>query len=301
MRYQGFHELIRAYLDTLKGRSSHANRCRDAAPWILTLTSTPIRRQILDRHKEKGHGHFQPGAAQANSELSLIRAACRWGIYEDVWNEGDPTVGIRKWKTAKRKRTCKFDELSRLLTYFDKAATEVEIRDRALFGLMLFTGCRPSEARKAPLNAITPYGEMGAWIKGKTKTGENQELPLPKQLMPWIAAWKEIRPTEGDNPYLFPGQWRGMPTSGDNVRFRWEVIRNILNITGLWTYDLRRTLVCEMRNSLHVQDSIRKAIINHTEASAFGHYDFVTFDALTGPIQQYADWLWGLNNTRGQS
>jgi hypothetical protein len=42
-----------------------------------------------------------------------------------------------------------------LLAYFDDAQTEEEIRWRALFGLMVFTGCRPSEARRARPDAIT--------------------------------------------------------------------------------------------------------------------------------------------------
>jgi DNA-binding CsgD family transcriptional regulator len=146
----------------------------------------------------------------------------------------------------------------------------------------------------AKLEAITPYGDMGSWNKGKTKNGETQELPLPTQLMPWLAAWKAIRPCERPSPYLFPGQAYGEAITSHLVRRRWHELRLILGITGLWNYDLRRTLVCEMGNTLHYSDSIRKAIINHTEHSAFGHYDVIPFDSLIEPIQRYADWLWGL-------
>jgi integrase/DNA-binding CsgD family transcriptional regulator len=292
--YQTFHELIRGYLDTkLKGKASYENRCNDARSWILTLTSTPTRKQILERHKAKGHGDFEAGATAANAELSLIRAACRWGMYQEVWDGGDPTAGIRKWKTAKRKRSGKFGELAALLHHLARASTYTELRDRAVFGLELFTGCRPSEARKTRLDAITPYGDMGAWIKGKTKTGENQELPLPKQLMPWIDAWKAIR-SRRPNPYLFPGQWDGQPITEDTVNFQWNALRTRLNITGLWNYDLRRTLACSMSNELGIDDGTIRAILNHADVSALGHYRFKSFDSLTKPIQQYADWLLAL-------
>ena len=225
-----------------------------------------------------------------------MRAACRWGLCQERWNGGDPTAGIKKWKTPKRKRTGKFEELRKLLDYFDHASTDIEIRDRALFGLMLFTGCRPSEARTAKTDAITPYAEMGSWIKGKTKTGEDQELPLPTQLMPWIAAWKAIKPNNM-SPYIFVGQWMGEPLSAAVVRLRWHDLRLILGITGLWNYDLRRTLASSLSNELHYDDVTIRATLNHHDGSALGHYCFKSFDSLTGPIQRYAEWLYALQDS----
>ena len=105
-----------------------------ASQWIFTLTTTPTRAEILARHLAICAGHFEPGATKANTELALIRAAVRWGAYQERWNGGDPTVGIKKWRTPKRKRTGKFDELRKLLGYFSRASTDVEIRDRALLG-----------------------------------------------------------------------------------------------------------------------------------------------------------------------
>ena len=296
MMYESFADLLAGYLDTLTGRASHSRMCMVAREWISRCTTTPTRAQILERHTAKGHGHFQRGASQANTELALMRAAFRWGLYQERWMGGDPTAGIKKWKTPKRKRVSKFEEIKMLLQYFERATTETEIRDRAVYGLMLFTGCRPSEARCAPLAAITSYGNMGCWIKGKTKTGENQELPLPRQLMPWIAAWKAIRPVSS-NPYLFPGQAYEQALGRAMVRVRWQELRVMLGITGLWTYDLRRTLACHTSNELHFDDGTIRAILNHFDGSALGHYRFKSFDSLTGPIQQYADWLCALKGS----
>jgi integrase len=144
-----------------------------AQQWIGTLTTTPTRAQILARHVAKGHGHFEHGAVQANTELALVRAAWRWGLYQERWTGGDPTAGIRKWKRPKRKRIGKLDELRNLLGYFEICATDTETRDRALFGIELFTGCRRGEARLARVDAITPYGELGRWQEGQDEDWRN--------------------------------------------------------------------------------------------------------------------------------
>lgn len=289
-----FPALMHGYLAHLTGRAGHSRSVRVASQWIAHLETAPTREDLLARHTAKGHGHFQHGAAQANKELALVRAACRWGLYYGRWNGGDPTAGIRKWKTPKRKRIGKFEELRTLLHFFDRAESPIEIRDRALFGLQLFTGCRTGEARTARIDAIIPYGTMGSWNKGKTKTGEDQELPLPSQAMAWIDAWKIIRPLGHPSPYLFVGQSFCEPLTDDGVRLRWSIIRTRLNIHGLWTYDLRRTLACYLSNELHYDDHTVRAILNHYDGTALGRYSFKSFDSLTGPIQHYADWLWAL-------
>ena len=293
MIYHGFPELIQGYLAYLTNRPGHRRTVRVASQWILTLTETPNRAHLLARHIAKGHGDFQPGSTQANKELAVIRAACRWGLYQERWTGGDPTFGIKKWKMARRKRICKFEEIRQLLGHFDRARTSTEIRDRALFGLQLFTGCRTGEARTARMDAITPYGTMGAWNKGKTKTGEDQELPLPWQVMHWIESWKAIRPPN-PSPYLFAGQWIGAPLSDDGVRVRWSILRTQLGIQGLWTYDLRRTLASYLSNELQQDDKTIQAILNHYDGRAISHYVHKTFDSLTSVIQRYADWLCAL-------
>jgi integrase len=88
-----------------------------------------------------------------------------------------------QFKTRKRTRVTKFQENIALHAYFARAETAIEIRDRAMFGFMWCTGCRPNEATTALLNAITPYGEMGCWNKGQTKNGQEYEVPVPSQSM----------------------------------------------------------------------------------------------------------------------
>ncbi len=303
MIYTEFSLLVTPYLEShLNGRARYVTIRGVATHWINNLTATPTRVEVLARHKAKGHGHFQQGAVQANSELALMRAACRWGLYQECWEGGDPTAGIRKWKRPKRKRIGRLDELRVLLRYFDCCVNDGELRDRALIGLQLFTGGRPGEARTARLDAIKPYGEMGCWTKGKTKTGEPHEIPVPWQVMRWIDAWLRVRPDHdlsGRNPHLFPGFILGAPITANAFRYRWQDLRVTLGMPGLWTYDLRRTLACYLGNELHYDDTTIRAVLNHYDGSALAHYYFKTFDSLIKPIQQYADWLCALKTTPG--
>ena len=289
-----YRELMRGYLNHLRDRSGYSRSVRVASQWILDQTETPTRDVIIRRHLEKGHGDFMPGAVQANKELALQRAAFRWGLYHNVWNGGDPTVGIKKWKTKHRKRIAKFLEIRSILSLFEFARTEKELRDRALYGIALFTGCRPVEVRTAIMGCIAPYGTGGCWTKGKTKNGEDHEIPLPSQAMEWLHAWLEVRRSIAhyqDSPWIFPGGDPAEPLSCSAVRSQWSSMMKSLNITGLWNYDLRRTLASYLINELGYADKKIQAILNHYDGRALSHYCHVSFDALVPVMQHYANWL----------
>lgn len=290
-------ELMTAYLESLNGKASYDRTFRAAAQWILKQEATPTRQQLIARMQEKGGGDCQPGCQQANKELAIQRAAFRWGLYHEVWDGGDPTVGIRKFKTKKRKRIAKFLEVRALLDFFSFADSETDMRNRALYGIALLTGCRPSEIRTAKLSDITPYGRGGSWHKGTTKTGEEQEIPLPSQAMAWVDAWVVARSANSryeKSPWLFPGQDPREPLSDEAMRKTWEQIREALRLDGLWNYDLRRTLASYLSNELSQSDKRVQAILNHSDGRALSHYCHVSFDAMMETLQAYADWLFGL-------
>lgn len=289
-----FPELVRAYLQHLRGKPCYGRTLRLAKPWILTLQACPTRKEIKDRHARIGSdgvpqtGDHQRLAAVANKELALLRSILHFGIDAERWTGGNPTERIRKWKTARRKRVFKFLDLRTLLLALEKARKPRELRDRALFGLMLLTGCRPGEARHAKKADIRPYGAMGIWHKPHTKTGEPQEVPLPSQLMAWLAT---LPSTESE--YLFAGKDR-KPIQDRRVNRLWSIMRKRLGLELLWTYDFRRSLASHMPGVLHVPDSAVKAILNHSDGSSQEHYTHYTFDTLCPIMQQYADWLFSL-------
>lgn len=187
---------------------------------------------------------------------------------------------------------------------FESARKDMEVRNRALMGLELLTGCRQGEARTARMGSIVRYGEMGCWNKGKTKTGEYHEIPVPRQAMVWLNAWLTIR--DGDarydgSPYIFPGPDPSKPLSDHGVRRWWKDICAELGFTGLWNYHLRRTLATYLSNELDYPDKKIQAILNHYDGRALSHYYHVSFDALVPVVQHYADWMCGLTGIGGES
>ncbi len=293
-----YFELMVAYLDSLNGRSGYERTFRVAAQWILRQTGTPTRAALLARMMEKGKGDFQDGCQQANKELAIQRAAFRWGMYHGTWTGGDPTAGIRKFKTKKRKRIARFLEVRALLDCFDFAQGEVDIRNRALYGIGLFTGCRPSEIRTARMGSIVAYDSaVGCWTKGTTKTGEDHEIPIPRQAMAWLNVWlalRSVNPRYHESPWIFPGLDPMEPLSEASMRLGWSILRRELGLSGLWNYDLRRTLASYLSNELNYADKKIQAILNHYDGRALSHYCHVSFDALVPVMQQYADWLCSL-------
>jgi integrase len=145
---------------------------------------------------------------------------------------------------------------------------------------------------------------MGCWTKGRMKNGQTQDVPLPSHYTPWLEAWTAIRlcpitatrptSTQRDSLYLFPGRGWQQPLSAHYVKLRWKQLREELGINGLWNYDLRRTLVCNLGNELGYDAPTIRAIINHTDGTTLGHYYFKSFDSLCKPIEAYADWLCAL-------
>ena len=184
-----------------------------------------------------------------------------------------------------------------MLDFFSFARTNTDLRNRALYGIALLTGCRPSEVRTAQLGSIRPYGAGGAWNKGETKTGEEQDIPLPTQAMQWVQAWLEVRNSQDRyrcSPWIFPGLDPHEPLSDEGMRRAWESIRTELRLEGLWNYDLRRTLASYLSNELDVSDKKIQAILNHYDGRALSHYCHVSFDATATTLQAYADWLFTL-------
>src|ERR1041384_5681512 len=105
---------------------------------------------------------------------------------------------------------------------------------------------------------------------------------------------KAIRPADRSNPYLFPGLQFEKPLTDTAIFKYWRDLREIIGIPGLWNYDLRRSLATILSNELKYRDAVIDAILGHEKTTSLGHYLHVSFDAMTEPIQHYADWLCGL-------
>jgi len=158
-----------------------------------------------------------------------------------------------------------------LLSYIEGLPTE---RDRALFGICLYTTARVNEA--CSLHTADVYGTDGrvrdritfrrATTKGKQET---RSVPVSPELRQLLEGYRS------DRPYLFPGRWgRGhiCPESADAIL---RAAFKRLGIEGASTHSFRRTAITWMHNERvpikHIQ-----SISGHKSLSALQRYIDVT-------------------------
>ncbi|WP_347276064.1 site-specific integrase [Leptolyngbya sp. FACHB-321] len=158
-----------------------------------------------------------------------------------------------------------------LLSYIEGLPTE---RDRALFGICLYTTARVNEA--CSLHTADVYGTDGrvrdritfrrATTKGKQET---RSVPVSPELRNLLEGYRS------DRPYLFPGRWgRGhiCPESADAIL---RAAFKRLGIEGASTHSFRRTAITWMHNERvpikHIQ-----SISGHKSLSALQRYIDVT-------------------------
>lgn len=166
-----------------------------------------------------------------------------------------------------------------LLSYIEGLPTD---RDRALFGICLYTTARVNEA--CSLHTADVYGTDGrvrdritfrrATTKGKQET---RSVPMSPELRKLMEEYRSDpgRISFAARPYLFPGRWgRGhiCPESADAIL---RAAFKRLGIEGASTHSFRRTAITWMHNERvpikHIQ-----SISGHKSLSALQRYIDVT-------------------------
>ena len=158
------------------------------------------------------------------------------------------------------------EELTRL---FDNGF--ISQRDRCLFAICLFTGCRISEAlalQKSDVKGNTITFRKST-TKGKLKT---RAIDIPPALQAYLSDYKY--PISYYNPYLFPSR-EGKALS----RFMADkILRSAcqrIGVDGVSTHSFRRTALTQMHNAgvplRHIQ-----AISGHRSLTSLERYLGVT-------------------------
>jgi integrase/recombinase XerD len=125
-----------------------------------------------------------------------------------------------------------------LRTLFDDGFTCA--RDRALFGICLYTACRVSEALQIHTSDVKP--SVILFRKGNTKGKlSTREAPIPPGLVPYLA---DYRPKTG---WYFPGKRGVRETLGRHAAD--SVLKTAckrMGIDGVSTHSFRRTALTMM-------------------------------------------------------
>ncbi len=123
-------------------------------------------------------------------------------------------------------------------------------RDRALFGVCFFTGCRIAES--CSLLTADVYGVNGSVrpkltlrksnTKGKLKT---RSIPV----MPELTALLETHHSKAGKRYLFPGRWGRGHLHPDSASAILRGAFDELAIEGASTHSFRRTALTQLSNA----------------------------------------------------
>lgn len=119
-------------------------------------------------------------------------------------------------------------------------------RDRALFGMCLYTGCRINEACTRLFKDVYQSEAVRAEILIRKKDTKGQQGTRSIQTHPRLRQWLEVYRPQVERDYLFPGRWnRGYlrPTSAHKLL---QQAFERVEIVGASTQSFRRTALTRM-------------------------------------------------------
>jgi len=120
-------------------------------------------------------------------------------------------------------------------------------RDRALFGLCLYTGCRINEAcTRLTRDVYRESGSVRAEVLIRKQDTKGQQATRSIQVHPQLRAWLEAYYPKVGKEYLFPGRWGRQylkPTSAHKLL---QVAFERVGIVGASTHSFRRTALTQM-------------------------------------------------------
>lgn len=265
-------EILYLYLVHLEGRASYN-------PSL----------SVVRLHLEPALGRLPAAALRCGPVVELIEKLAREGkrrtagacitVLRAAFNRArrlgrltagpDPTEGLKAFRGGHRKRVACPDELTRLA----EALTTMAARDAgrtgnnttwspavALYRLLLLTGARPCELRRARWADLDPTGRLIRLTEHKTAALIDE--PREIHLSPAAFAFIEALPRLPGNPYLFPGRRPGRPLADAKAVWRRACAR--AGIVGLTPYDLRRTFASLALNRGWSLDAIGQALGHRT-------------------------------------
>lgn len=254
-----------------------------ASPLRDKSAETVTRYEIL-------HFKQQYAATPANCSkaIGFIKQAYNWAsdridprtmhpLYEGV----NPAWRVSKHDSHPRERVMDRSEIAALLASIEFLSPKYQ----AFFVTRLLTPCRIKELCEMRRDAVNL--ETGKWYKKVTKTGRPQWVLVPRQALCYL----RLLPVEGD--YFFMGVY-GRPLSRGWVEKVWAKVRTDLGMEDVWLLDFRRTLASYLYTEIKADDLTAKAVLNHYDGRPVAVYTRLNYDRLAAIIQQYADWIWNL-------
>lgn len=288
-----FAELNERYLrEQLQGKSTHTEFCHIYRQHFASWTCHPSRPIIRQWHVNHAS---TPG--RTNKSLGYLRAMYNWAINQELWDDENPTAGIKRHRTFSRERTMTQEEVRLIMNSLPFLWEPFA----GILTVLMTTGCRLGEAVAMEWGSIDL--DVGSWLKKHTKNGKPQRVPLPRQTCLALAAV----PRKKDCPYVFVGQYN-QHMRAESPWKMWNVVRRnqwnrgdrwpALRMTDVTLHDIRRTVASRLLEQGE-PDRVIKAILNHHQSDVTSVYARASFDVQARALQKHADGLWGLVNQTG--
>jgi integrase len=201
-------------------------------------------RSVRTVHQVGRHRNVSGGAATADKDLRLLRAAFNWALDKGIverspFRRGDRTT-VKLTAGQPRSRRLQDTEGERLL-----AASGPHLR--ALVEAALETGCRLGELLSLQVDQVQFEPRAEVWLPAaKTKTGKPRRVPMSGRLQAVmqmrLAQLRETTGLDANEPtpkglYVF-GNEIGQRVLG--IKTAWRLACQRAKIEGLHFHDLRR-------------------------------------------------------------
>jgi integrase len=248
---------------------------------ILYGTARPLHdKAVADIRRRDISGLLADVEANSGAPMAALTKATlgrfwTW-LLETDQADASPVIGTPAYEVPKRSRVLSDAELKAIW-----AATEEPADFHLIVRLLLWTGCRRSEAGGVRWSDLVD----GRWeIPGeRTKNGQALVLPIARQMSEALGAWPHV----ADKDTLFGSRSTVGYNSWGDAKARLDAALKFNRAFVL--HDLRRT--CETRLAkLGVVKEIRSRILNHDVGNideSYQHHDFM--DEKRGALQLWAD------------
>ena len=187
-----------------------------------------------------------PGHTSGRLALAAVRSCLSHAVRAGLI-DANPAAKVKQPRTAPpRQRVLTAGELERAVKAIQ---AEKDERVRAVFMLLVLTGCRVSEARTAKLEDFDLNG--ATWTIPSPKAGRLQVVPLPASVVEMLRGLSDT-----DNPFLLPGRYSYQPRA--DLKKPWDRIKAAIGADDVHIHDLRRSfgLRVAKESGLHVASKL---------------------------------------------
>jgi integrase len=222
----------------------------------------------------------------ADHVLGLVRAIYNWANATGRL-EVNPTLGLKKRNASKpRDRILSDTELRTFWQALD-AAPKLSHEIRTALKLELLLGVRIGEAVGAARSEIDLERQIWTIPARRTKAEREHRLPLPALAVELLRAALN---RAGNSPWLFPSPIDGKPIRSRSATRVVLRLRDKIDVPGIGTHDLRRTLATGLGN-MGVLDEVIERVLNHAPRTVAGkHYNHAKhFEPMRRALEAWAE------------